>query len=112
MCGTYFRIAKNTNSRDHIHFKSYYEEKRRITWEATKACSRRALSMYKDYYDAINTLKQFKTIGNYIAHLELNGGHGVVSKDGVKTDSHHSWWVPMGVNPCDYCSKIEGPIRK
>jgi len=110
MCGIYYRLAINNNKSDPKHFRSYYEEKRRIKEEATEPCKRRALSIFGDYNDAVIILKQIPTLGKYIAHLDLTGGHGVVQKDGCGLESHHGWWVPNGVNPCDYCSKIEGPI--
>lgn len=110
MCGTYYRLAKNKNISDPKHFMSYYEEKRMIKLEDTNPCSRRALSMFKDYEDAVIMSKQIPTLGKYVARLDLTGGHGVVCKDGFASGSHHDWWLPNNVNACNYCSKIEGPV--
>lgn len=79
--------------------------------EATKACSRRALSMFEDRNEAISLSKQFPAIGKYIACLDLDGGHGVVCEEKYRSfRSHHNWWVPINVNACDFCLHIEGPV--
>lgn len=76
--------------------------------ETTKACSRRALSMFKKHEEAVILSKQFRKIGKYIAHLNLTGGHGVVCEENYcYFESHYNWWVPNGVNALDFCSHIE-----
>lgn len=110
MCGTYYRVVKNQDKSDPIHFKSHYEMNQQPKLEHTNPCSRRALSMFKIYDDAINLSRQIPTIGKYIALLNLIGGHGVVCNDDCTSNSHHDWWVPIKVNAADFCLKIEGPV--
>lgn len=110
-CGTYYRLVKNDNKLDSAHFKSHYEAKIREDLESTKACSRRAVSMFKEYEEAVNLSKQFPSIGKYIACLNLTGGHGVVCEENYCSfNSHYNWWVPINVNAHDFCSHIEGPV--
>ena len=110
-CGTYYRLVKNGNKLDPAHFKSYYEENKLRKLEATKACSRRAVSMFKDIQEAIILSKQFKTLGEYVAILNLTGGHGVVREENSYSfKTHYNWWVPKGVNAQDFCSNIRGPV--
>ena len=110
-CGRYFRLVKNEVKSDPAHFKSHYEANLRPEYEATKSCSRRALSMFKDYEEAVNLSKQFPNIGKYIAFLDLIGGHGVICEENYCSfKSHHNWWVPTDVNACEFCSHIEGPV--
>jgi len=110
-CGKYYRLVKTRDKLDPIHYKSHYEAKIREDLESTRACSRRALSMFKDYEEALNLARQFPTIGKYIAFLNLVGGHGVVCEENYCSfQSHHNWWVPIKVNAPDFCLKIEGPV--
>ena len=109
--GEYYRLVKNGDILDETHFKSYYETNRMPKLEATKACSRRGVSVFKAQNETIILSKQFPRIGKYIAHLNLNGGHGVVCYENYHPfKTHFNWWVPTGVNACDYCLKSEGPI--
>jgi len=110
-CGTYYRLVKNENKSDPAHFKSYYEENKLRELEATKACSRRAVSIFKDIGEANNLSKQFENLGKYVAILNLTGGHGVVREENSYSfKTHHNWWVPNGVNAQDFCSDIRGPV--
>lgn len=111
MCGTYYRVVKNGNKSDTMHFKSHYEANLRVRLESTKACSRRALSIFRIYEVAVNLSKQFPNIGEYIACLNLKGGHGVVREESYRSfKSHHNWWVPNGVSAQSFCSNIKGPV--
>ena len=110
-CGMYYRLVKNGDKSDPAHYKSHHEAKIREELESTKPCSRRALSMFKDYYEAVNLSKQFPNIGKYVAHLNLTGGHGVVCEENYCSfKSHHNWWVPIDVNAHNFCSHVEGPV--
>lgn len=111
MCGTYYRLVKNGNTSDPAHFKSHYEANLRKDLESIKACSRRAVSMFKAYEDAIKLSILFPTKGKYIMCLKLTGGHGVVCEENYRSfKSHHNWWVPNGVNAQHFCSDIKGPV--
>jgi len=111
MRGTYYRLVKNENKSDPSHFKSYYEDNKKPELESTKACSRRAVSVFKDIKEAINLSKQFENIGTYVAILNLKGGHGVVCKEkSFSFKTHHNWWVPDGVNAQNFCSEIRGLV--
>jgi hypothetical protein len=110
MCGIYYRVVKNSNVADTAHFKSHYEANIMKKLEITDPCSRRAISMFKVYEHAVNISKNYPRKGNYIAYLNLNGGHGVVCNDGCDTYSHHNWWVPSNVNANSFCVKIRGPV--
>ena len=110
MCGTYYRLVRNNNIADPSHFKSHYELNQRLDLEDSDPCSRRALSMFKEYDQAVNLSKNYPKLGKFIACLNLNGGHGVVCKDECKYVGHHNWWVPSGVVAADFCPKIEGPV--
>ena len=104
-CGRYYLVVRNLEKENSEHYKSFHETNRAVWLESTKACDRRSLSMFADRNDAINLSLQFPGKGKYIAVLDLNGGHGVVRKDSRK--SHHSWWIPIGVIPANFCSNIE-----
>ena len=109
--GTYYRLVINNNKSDPLHFKSYYEGNTKPHLELNKACSRRALSIFKDNEEVINLSKQFKPLGKFIATLDLKGGHGVVHEEpSYAHKTHHNWWVPMGVIAQNFCLKIQGPI--
>lgn len=110
MSGTYYRIVKNDKISDPIHYKSHYELNLRTDLEGCSACSRRALSILSKNEEAVSRLKNHPKLGKYIARLELTGKHGIVCKDGRVLNSHHNWWVPIGVKASRFCVKIEGPV--
>lgn len=105
--GTYYRVVRNSDRGDPIHFKSQQELGHMKHLELTEGCGRRAVSLFSDYGEAVALSKQVPTLGKYIACLSLKGGHGVVHKDNSGWGkTHHDWWIPIGVNPTKYCSEI------
>lgn len=107
LSGTYYRVVPNSNKTDSHHFKSQHELGQMKKLELTEACGRRAVSMFSDYKEAVALSKQVPTLGKYVACLILKGGHGIVHKDHSGFGkTHHDWWIPIGVNPTQYCSEI------
>lgn len=110
-CGTYYRLVKNGNKSDPVHFKSHYEKGERKDLEDKKPCSRRAVSVFKNFDDANILSKLFPKKGKYVAILNLTGEHGVVCDENHKPfKTHHNWWVPNGVNAQNFCFTIRGSI--
>jgi hypothetical protein len=110
-CGQYYRIVRTTDKLDPNHFKSQHEEKIMLQKEETEGCSRRAVSIISTFDGAANMLRShpqlIKKLGCFVAKLDLIGGHGVVHEDkDNKWQGHHDWWVPIGVNPNDFCTNI------
>lgn len=110
MCGTYYRVVRNSDRTDPTHFKSHYETGERLDLEASDPCSRRAISMFKERERAVGLSRNFPNKGKFIARLVLSGGHGVVCKAEHDLNSHHNWWIPNGVNAAGFCPRIEGPV--
>lgn len=106
--GTYYRVVCNSDKNDPINFKSQHELNLMPHLEATEACGRRALSMFKDRQEAIALSKLIPTIGKYVACVVLEGKHGVVHKnDSAWGKTHHDWWVPLGVDALKCCTEIK-----
>jgi hypothetical protein len=107
-CGIYYRLVRDKVRSNPVHFKSHYELGRMKHLEKKDACGRRAVSVLALYHEIIALSINFENLGKYVATLELKGGHGVVRNDVEKGkyQSHHNWWVPLGINAAAYCTKI------
>jgi hypothetical protein len=106
--GTYYRLVADKDKSNPVHFKSYHELGRMKHLEKTDACGRRAVSVLALYHEVVALSINFQNLGKYVATLELKGGHGVIHNDvdNGEYQSHHNWWIPLGVNAAAYCTKI------
>lgn len=114
LCETYFHLVPHSDRIRKKDFRSYYDRGLEKELEETEGCGRRSVSVHKDKADLHRILKLYPTKRERcIVRVELRGGHGVVmhtpSEEGGPT--HHDWWIPIGVNPCDFADKTaEGPF--
>jgi hypothetical protein len=107
-CGKYYRILTNPDRTDPNHYKSYYDLKR---GNDVNTCGRRALSlrMTREQAKALIDIVG-ERIGRYIICLNLRGNHGLVKITNL-VKGHCNWWIPLGVNPVDFCEgEVEGPL--
>jgi hypothetical protein len=110
--GVYYRVVKNANCADPLHFKSHYELGKMPRLEKTNPCGRRGVSMCGKKEHAQSILDALPEKGDYIATLDLNGGHGVVQGHTGIDASHYNWWIPNGIERNSFCKRIEGPFTR
>lgn len=75
----------------------------------------RSVSLHTDRIDSLRILDLYpKFPYRCLARLELRGGHGIIQHTPSQEDgnSHHDWWIPVGVDPCSFVSgQNEGPYQ-
>ena len=104
--GVYIRLTWNSTGPILEDFMSYYQlgHSSRGSGARCKDCS---LSLFDDETRAMNFLLNFPTFGQRnMAVMNLDGGHGVVKSDGSSLPGHVLWWVPDGVSPLNYYSRM------
>jgi hypothetical protein len=95
-------------------FRSFFDRGLGRDLPESEGCSLRAVSVHKDIADLHHILQLYpKKAERCVVKMNLRGGHGLVeytpSDEGGK--SHHDWWIPIGVNPCEFFeSHVGGPF--
>ena len=100
--GTVYRLVQNDLPRAK-DFRTLFEE--RPGWFENKpitiVCKGCGVSVHTDLQDVKRLKNRYKRkFGRCkIAEVELNPTHGVIQHTPSKEKSHHTWWVPVGVEP-------------
>ncbi len=104
--GVYYRLVCDPDGISSKDFLSDFDKGRRKNWEANSPCCRRCISVHSTLAGVITVWKQFQTLPRHIAELNLNGNHGIIHPVSNNNDTHHAWWIPMGIDPCSFLVRI------
>ena len=101
--GDFFRIA-NEYPPDLADFISLYDRDteramRNVSKGQTTLCETMGLSVYRDLKDAVACAKTFPKIGDKVYVVHLTPSYGRILHTARHGNSHHTWWVPQGVEP-------------
>jgi hypothetical protein len=94
-------------------FRSYFDRGLGRDLPDSEGCSLRGVSIHQDIADLERILKLYPgKAERCVVKLRLPGGHGIVkhTPSAEGGDSHHDWWIPVGVDPSTYFeSHVGGP---
>lgn len=107
LSGRYIRLVYDSRGPTAEDFRSLVELGHSPSRSPRAHCRDCALSLFGSLEKARNALVNQPEIGpRHAAEVVLTGGHGVVQQTGDPRSGHFEWWVPVGVEPLTYYTRM------